>query len=81
MCNIYVFLDVDHFFKFLLNLLKYCFCSLYSGLLLLFMLWFYGHEACEIPDPGSEIEPAPAELKYHWSTRETSWEYNTLNSF
>ena len=42
------------FKKYLLNLFQYCFC---------FMLWFFGHQPCEIlaPWPGMESAPPASE--------------------
>ena len=47
--KIFVFLDVDHLLKSLLNLLQYCFC---------FMFWLFGQEARGILAPPPGIDPA-----------------------
>ena len=47
------------FFKFLLNLLQHCFCS---------MLWLFGHEACGIPGPRPGIKHTPPALEDEVST-------------
>ena len=49
-----LFLNVDHFLKFLLNLLQYCFC---------FMFWIFGHKACGVLALQPGIEPAPPALE------------------
>ena len=48
------FVGCGPFLKSLLNLLQYSFC---------FMLWFFGHEACEILAPWPGIKPAPPALE------------------
>ena len=49
-----IFLDVDHFLKSLLNLLKYCFC---------FIFHFFGPKAYEILAPQPGIKPVPPSLE------------------
>ena len=42
------------FFKSLLNLSQYCFCS---------MVWLFGHEACGTLAPHAGVEPTPSALE------------------
>ena len=55
-------------FKTLLNVLQYCFCSVF---------WFFGCKACEILASQLEIEPTPPALEGRfWTTREVPFAFN-----
>ena len=63
---LFFFFDVDHFFK------KYIECV--TILLLLFMLWFFGLEACGVLASPPGMEPSPPCTERwslnHWTTEE-----------
>ena len=57
LCVLFIYLFIfwcGPFLKSLLNLLQYCFCS---------MFWFFGHEACGILAPQPGIKPASPALE------------------
>ena len=52
---------MDHFLKFLLNLLQYYFCFMFCFFFV--CLFVFGHDACGILTPQPGIKPTPPALE------------------